>query len=149
MTDTEARRREVALYIENAHEMLAVAEMNPRFDKLIEQNERDAIDAFIGLLRRDFAGRIRNVVLFGSKARGDSHVESDIDVLIIADAEDWQFRHAIIDVSSDVSLEYDVLIAPRIISQQRWAQLEDGGTGLYENIARDGIPLDFATTGVS
>jgi predicted nucleotidyltransferase len=80
-------------------------------------------------------------MLFGSKARGNSHAGSDIDILLITDTDDWRFRHAIGDVASDVSLEYGVLIGPRVIGKANWEEMVQYHFGLYENVAREGIPL--------
>jgi predicted nucleotidyltransferase len=84
---------------------------------------------------------VLQAVLFGSKARGESTPWSDIDILIIVDQEDWRFSHAISDLAADVSLEYDVLIAPRVIGQDRWERMTELRFSLYRNIVAEGIPL--------
>jgi predicted nucleotidyltransferase len=81
------------------------------------------------------------MILFGSKARGDAHAYSDIDVLLIVDREDWLFSHAISSIAADVSLAYDVLIGPRVIGQERWARMRHRRITLYENVQADGIEL--------
>lgn len=85
-------------------------------------------------------------MLFGSKARGDSEPWSDIDILIIVDDEDWRFQHAISTLAARVSLEYDVLIGPRVIGQERWERMKRYGFGLYQNVIAEGIPLSPVLT---
>jgi len=63
----------------------------------------------------------------------------------IVDSEEWRFKHAISDVASEVSLEFDVLIGPRVISEERWARMGEDGFGLYRNITAEGIPLTPVT----
>ena len=75
------------------------------------------------------------------KARGDSGPESDIDILVVASTEHWRFRHAISDLASDVSLEYGVLIAPRVIAQERWERMRQASYSFYRNVAREGVSL--------
>jgi len=110
----------------------------------LQPNERRAVSEFLDFLQRHHPGRVLQTALFGSKARGDGTPWSDIDILVIVDQEDWRLSHAISDLAADVSLEYDVLIAPRVIGQKRWQRMTDLHSGLYRNIVAEGIPLSPA-----
>jgi hypothetical protein len=59
-------------------------------------------------------------ILFGSKARGDSTPDSDIDVLVILNEEEGQTRSQILTIASRISLNYDVLLNPIIVSEDRY-----------------------------
>jgi len=107
---------------------------------LLSKEER-AISKLLDLLQQHCPERVLRTVLFGSKARGDSRPWSDIDILIIVDRDDWRLSHAISNLAADVSLEYDVLIGPRVIGQERWERMKQHRFGLYQNIVAEGIPL--------
>ncbi len=107
----------------------------------LQPHEQQAVADFLDRLQRRHPERVLQTMLFGSKARGDSTPESDIDVLIIVDQDDWRFSHAISDLAADISLEYDVLIAPRVIGRERWERMTERRSGLYRAIAAEGIPL--------
>ena len=98
-------------------------------------HEIKALQAFVHQVEKKHQHQIRQISLFGSKARGDSQPDSDIDLLVITNQEDRILRRAIIDISSTISLEYDVLLSPRIISAERWEKKQ--AFSLYRNIARD------------
>jgi predicted nucleotidyltransferase len=108
---------------------------------LLSPNERQAVAKFLEILQQHHPERVLQTVLFGSKARGDSRPWSDIDILIIVDQDDWQFSHVISTIAARVSLEYDVLIGPRVIGQERWERMKQHRFGLYRNIVAEGIPL--------
>ncbi|MGD9100066.1 MAG: nucleotidyltransferase domain-containing protein [Anaerolineae bacterium] len=110
--------------------------MNELLDDLLTSQERQAVEAFVQALRQQYPDRIRQVLLFGSKARGDSHPDSDIDLLILVDDDHWRFSHAISKMAARISLNRDVLLGPRVISQARWPS-----TILYRTVADEGIPL--------
>lgn len=115
--------------------------VNLQLVERLSLNEREAVESFLARLWAQYPERIFQVILFGSKARGDSQPDSDIDILLITDDDGWRFRHAISDVASSASLEYSVLIGPRVISQARWAEMTRERFSLCENVEREGIPL--------
>ena len=111
---------------------------------LLSPNERQAVAEFLEILHQRHSGQVLETVLFGSKARGDSRSWSDMDILIVVDRDDWHLSHAISTIAADVSLEYDVLIGPRVIGRERWEHMKQRGFGLYRNIVAEGIPLTSA-----
>jgi predicted nucleotidyltransferase len=115
--------------------------MSQRALVFLPEQDRRALEAFVEHVRQTYPNRVHVITLFGSKARGDSHAYSDIDVLLIVDKEDWRFRHAISGIAADVSLAYNVLIGPRIISRERWARMRRYRFTFYKNVQADGIDL--------
>ena len=119
--------------------------MNERSIVNLNETERQAIADFIERLNDRFPEEVLEVTLFGSKARGDSSPWSDIDILIKVKEESWSLRGEISIVAADISLEYDVLIGPRVIGLERWDRMKRDGFSLYHNIIAEGIPLAPAT----
>jgi predicted nucleotidyltransferase len=115
--------------------------MNERSLEHLTPNEQKAVEAFVQRLQDHFPGEIFRATLFGSKARGDGSPWSDIDVLIIVRKESWLLRAEISTLAADISLEYDVLIGPRVIGHERWERMKKANFGLYKNIAVEGVSL--------
>ncbi len=115
--------------------------MNERSIAHLAARERKAIQVFSHRLHEHFPGEILQIMLFGSKARGDSGPSSDIDILITVSEESWSLRGKISTLAADVSLEYDVLIGPRVVGQERWERMKEHSFGLYKNIVAEGILL--------
>ena len=107
----------------------------------LEAKEQQAIWALVHQLRECLGSELLDVVLFGSKARGDSGPWSDIDVLIIVREESWPLRREISALAASASLEYDVLLGPRVIGQERWERMRQDRFRLYQNVMREGISL--------
>ena len=105
-------------------------------------NESNAVHEFLFRVRGANGDKIERAILFGSKARGDSSVYSDIDILLIVTDDDWKFQKAITEIGSDISLEFDLLLDIRILSVGQWQYLTDIRAGLYQNIMRDAVPLE-------
>lgn len=112
-------------------------------DKLInlQPAEQQALIDFVQQLRDRFENLIQSVELFGSKARADSSPDSDIDVLIIVDTDDWRVHKQISYLATDISLEYDLILSPHIWSISHLHKVREIETSLYRNIQREGISL--------
>lgn len=88
-----------------------------------------------------FPDRVLSVTLFGSKARGDANVESDIDLLVLVDAESSELRSELWRMASDTSLRYNVVLSVRVFGQARWVEIRRIRLPLYRAIMADGVPL--------
>ena len=104
-------------------------------------NEQEAVEAYLNQIQEQCSNRIEAVILFGSKARGDADAESDIDLLVKVDVETREFRSRLWQIAFDISLDYNVVLSPRVIGQARWAELGRMRLPLYRAIVADGIPL--------
>jgi predicted nucleotidyltransferase len=95
--------------------------------------------AFAQRLRRRLGGRIREVRLFGSRARGDARESSDYDMLVVVDQRTPEIRSEILDIEVDLLDEYDVLVTSVLRSEAEWRAGEN--YPFARNIAREGINL--------
>jgi len=82
------------------------------------------------------------VILFGSEARGDTHLDSDIDVLILLDKGKITLsdRQQVTYPLYDVELETGVIISPKVFSKKQWESTLSI-TPFYRNVMKEGIVL--------
>ena len=106
---------------------------------ILSSNERQALREFLRYLQTALPAHLVRVALFGSKARNSSRPESDLDVLVILDRDDRALRREILAEASHLSMQYDLLLSPRVIGRQRWERLRD--FSLYRNVTRDALDL--------
>jgi predicted nucleotidyltransferase len=110
--------------------------------------ERDRAAAW-ALLHRlsDLLGDdLCDVWLFGSKARGDFTVDSDLDLLIVLRHLQPERRGIIRRLAARVSLDYDTLINTHLYEKARWQTIVARQDKLWSEIQRDGILLSLPTT---
>ncbi|MCA9795584.1 MAG: nucleotidyltransferase domain-containing protein [Candidatus Eremiobacteraeota bacterium] len=88
--------------------------------------------------------RLKAVRVFGSRARGDSHPESDLDVFVLIDSSDRPTRYEIIDAATDLCLEthYAVDISPLIMDELQYQNLIDHERRIVRDIQLEGIAID-------
>lgn len=85
----------------------------------LTDTERAAVREAARILKDQFP--VEEIVLFGSKARGDFDAESDIDLLVLTSREvHWQERHAMIDSIYELELDRDVFMSLLILPRQDW-----------------------------
>ncbi len=103
----------------------------------LEKREKEAIEAASRILKERFS--IDNVILFGSKARGDSDADSDIDLLLIGSKGlHWKDEKALVDALFDVGMEYDVIFSPLFTSSEEWNNGLFKDLPIYGEITREG-----------
>ena len=107
--------------------------------KNLAPNELAALRELKQALARDF--RLVELRLFGSKARGDSDKESDIDVLIVLEEYDWETEKAVSRVCFEINLKYSVLLVPVLYSRAEFESDLTKVTPFYQAVTKEGVPV--------
>lgn len=108
---------------------------------MLSDQEKSVLGQFKVSLEQTIGRQLIELRLFGSKARGDDEPDSDIDVLVIVSSDDWHIRDRVYDIATDMLLQADVCISPKVISKSRFAQLCKEGTSFIHNISKDAITI--------
>ncbi len=102
---------------------------------------REVLNKFTNGIRDLFGERMRSVILYGSCARGDYAEDSDIDVMVLLDYPQNRMseaRRQVLDLSDELDLEYDVVLAPVFQNYdvfQRFMPV----SAYYQNVKREGV----------
>jgi len=90
-------------------------------------------------LIENYGDSVKDVVLFGSQARGDSNKFSDYDVLIILKkAYSGRDENKILDLCYDIDLKHDILLDVHIISNNELKTIR-GKQPIFINAIKSGI----------
>ena len=108
---------------------------------LLLDEERRAVDDFCAAVRARFGPRLRELALFGSRARGDGDEDSDVDVLVTVDGLTGREAREVAYLAGDVLTRHDVLVSPFVLSAERMAELRARERRIATEIARDAVPL--------
>ncbi len=90
-------------------------------------------------VRSALGSRVRDIILFGSRARGDYREWSDYDVLIIVDKRDREIVKAIRKMAVQILDEHDRLVGNIIYDTREWERKKRYSLG--RNIQREGIRI--------
>ncbi len=104
-----------------------------------EQITDELVDLFVKKLKERLGNRLIRIILFGSRARGDYHPDSDYDFLVIVDEVTPEVNEAIDDLSGEFLYEYSKLFPVIAVSEKRFAN--EKYNPLYMNIRKEGVTL--------
>lgn len=106
-----------------------------------EDKIKEVVAKFAKEVKKIYGTLLYAVILYGSYARGDNAEDSDIDVMILVDVaqeEIGKVRRQILDISDQIDLEYDVVLAPVIQNYQLYYQYMSISR-FYQNVQREGV----------
>jgi predicted nucleotidyltransferase len=112
--------------------------MKSKLPKLAD-NERKALFELKKRLKEKFGDKLKRIILYGSKARGDSDPGSDIDVLIEFSETDRETNDTVSHIAFSVGLEYDVLIVDTVHTTAELEKRKKVWMPFIENVIKDGV----------
>ena len=107
----------------------------------LRETERSALKSFRGAIEEALAGKLWDVILFGSKARGDAREDSDIDLLVVVDSHDWRVCDKVYEAATDVLLDTEVCLSPKVISKADYDRMRKDEAPFITNVIREGIAV--------
>ncbi|MBU1931970.1 MAG: nucleotidyltransferase domain-containing protein [Bacteroidota bacterium] len=107
----------------------------------LSEKEQLVLKKFRLALEETIGGNLIELKLFGSKARGDARNDSDIDVLVITADGDWRMRDIVYGVVTDIFLEDEIDISPKVINKRNYDYLYKMKTPFIKNLIRDGVTI--------
>ena len=109
----------------------------------LASQEKKIVAEYISLVRKRFTDKVSEIVLFGSKARGDSNEESDIDLLIVIDTENRKIKRDILGLCWDVMFDNDfkAFISPIVFSKKQYNRYLNWNSSFLHNVFREGVKL--------
>jgi predicted nucleotidyltransferase len=103
--------------------------------KILEKDK--VLETFVRELRKALGSRLKRVILYGSRARGDDSSDSDYDILAIVDEVSPSLRDIVDSIAGNILYEYNVLVSVFPISEDRYEY--EIYNPLLMNIRKEGI----------
>jgi predicted nucleotidyltransferase len=100
---------------------------------------KQVISEFVQRTQSLYGDRLKRVLVYGSYARNEATAESDIDLAVVlaGDVVPGKEIDRMIDVITDINLEYGVLLSVYPVSEENYRNVN---SPLLINIRREGIP---------
>lgn len=112
-----------------------------RKDKEAEDPRERALNYFTKKIRKEHQDQVKDIILYGSYARGESTPESDVDVLVIWSGELARGRKTAAELAIKALVNYDVLISPKVISPKNYENMKKLELPFMKAIQSEGIKI--------
>ena len=106
---------------------------------MFRPKESPSLNYFVERVRKDLGPNLVEIVLFGSKARGDDVEGSDYDCLVVVKENDRGVRDQIDEAVGDTLFEYSEVISAFPVTEED--PLRQRYDPLYLAAEREGIAL--------
>lgn len=105
--------------------------------KSLTKKEWLAVEEFKNAIFRRYPRRIKKIILFGSKARGDSSQASDIDLLVVVTKNGKQIRREIASLTHEPIIRFKALLSPITVEGKFFKEWSP----LLDHIRKEGITI--------
>jgi len=95
-------------------------------------------------ITRRFAKKLREelgeveAIIYGSRARGESDPETDLDVCVVVEKLKREVRDKVFTIAWEISLEEGIVMTPLIFDKHEWENSPIIESPIYKNILREG-----------
>lgn len=107
------------------------------------QMTQDLIEQYVSAIKDIYGSHIKQIILYGSYARGDFHKDSDVDIMVLVDLPENQIE-VYSDELSELGFEYNVRhniwFMPVVKNAQHFGQWCEVYP-FYSNVVKEGILL--------
>ena len=105
----------------------------------MNDKDREIAERFRELVSRRV--KIHELRVFGSRARGDTSPESDLDLLVVVEQLDHSIERYISDCAWEAGFPEDVIVMPVIISLDTLRNSPIKESVFIKNVYREGIAV--------
>lgn len=107
----------------------------------LPETEQSVLRELRRRIQEEFPEWSFQMILFGSRARGDADPDSDMDVLLEVETEHVSFaaKQRLRRVTGEVSIDYSVVIS--VLISDRRLRRERGDFSIFQNIREEGIAV--------
>ena len=107
----------------------------------LHPEERIWLDEYRQALIEQRPGVVVRMLVYGSKARGDAHEDSDIDVLLVLKDEADQLKRPLRHIGYDLAATSYAVPSIMAYTQAEWDRLKTLRSAYREAVEREGVDV--------
>jgi predicted nucleotidyltransferase len=105
----------------------------------LAESEHKWLNAYREALGSQYPGAVEEMLIYGSKARGDAGPESDLDVLLIVKDQAAGRKRALRRVGYLLAAATEVVPSIMAYTRGEWEQRKQSGSPFHRAVERDGV----------
>ena len=112
-------------------------------EKLQDEKLKKILMELAEMLQEVYRDKLKEVILYGSVARGTATDDSDVDIMVLVDGTDQElraFEDRLSDVSTDISIKYFKVFSIIDVCYQEYMDWMKRSP-FYRNVSEEGVVL--------
>ncbi len=105
----------------------------------MDQRDQKILKTFKTLLMDKI--QVNQVILFGSRARGDAEPDSDLDVLVIVENKTEEVEDFVSDCAWKVGISHGIVVSPLVYSRDEWENGPAKYSPFVQNVLAEGVHI--------
>ena len=109
----------------------------------MEKSMQQMIENYISALQKIYGSHLKQIILYGSYARGDYTEQSDVDLMILVDLPETQLEvgaDALSELGFYYNVAYDIWVMP-IVKNINHFRYWNQAYPFYANVVKEGVVL--------
>ena len=104
-------------------------------------DERAWLNPYRRALEQKHAGMVKRMCIYGSKARGDDHPESHVDMLLIIRNDAHHLKRALRRLGYLLAATSEIVPSILAYTEDEWESRRKSGSPFREAVERDAVPV--------
>ncbi len=94
-------------------------------------------------LSSELEGHLKRLIIYGSRARGEAHEESDLDVIALVDEKTPEIEKHLEDIAYQIMWDHDFkpIISLKVFSEADFNNAFKKGFSFYRHVAEEGVSV--------
>lgn len=104
---------------------------------------QNLLSEYVTAVKRIYGQHLKQVILYGSYARGDYTKDSDVDIMLLVDLKETEldrFSDELSELGFDYNVEHDIWMMPIVKNKKNFLYWSDVYP-FYKNVKTEGISL--------
>src|SRR6266550_8546593 len=105
----------------------------------LTSEEQAWLDRYREALNMKHPGTVQEILIYGSKARGQAHAESDVDVILIVKNHTKALKRKLRRIGCLLAAKTEVLPSILAYTQDEWESRRRSGSSFRKAVERDAV----------
>ena len=105
---------------------------------MLQERDRRIAETLRGSLEKRSIPLVE-LVVFGSRARGDASEESDMDVLVVVESVTETIRRNVVDCAWEAGFAEGIVVVPIVITQEELENSPEAQSDFIRSVHEDGV----------
>lgn len=104
-------------------------------------DEQTWLEAYRQALTERYPGAVVRMLIYGSKARGEAHSDSDVDVLLIVKNEAGPLKRSLRRIGYELAATSDAVPSIFAYTEDEWESRKHSGSPFHQAVERDAVSV--------